>query len=178
MATNYMYYFKEGNFGTSERNIGASSQFDKVNPGDIVWAVTKTSDGSFMLAQRIDVVWRGNVEDAIQRGIEKEAIWGNEWTVIEGTKPRIRQRDWISLDPIAWDLRFNSAADRLNPDANNQVNPQQLRTMRELTDETAQILEQLLGDEPSAGIQIPKLLKVAVALFIVRRVIRFISRKR
>ena len=178
MTTNYMNYFKEGNLGTSERNIGASSQFDKVNTSDVVWVVTKTADGSFMLAQKIDVIWRGNVQDAIERGIEKEEIWGNDWTVIEGTKSRSILNKWINIDPIVWDIRFNSKTDRLTPDATNQVKPQQLQRIRELTDETAQTLEQLLGGEPPVGIHMPKPLRVIIALFLTRLVIRFLMRRR
>lgn len=118
-----------------------SDQLYRVAPGDTVWIVTVYPHGELVLLGKLQVGecidWEG-----AKRLLGTDDVWKAKYHVIAkpNTEEPLRK---VDLMGIAYDLRFVSKAgkDRLNvPDG--RVDAKQLQTMRELTKESATMLEQ------------------------------------
>lgn len=119
----------------------ASDQFERVRPGDRVWAVG-VEDGELLTIGYIDAGPVLSMEEARQR-VDYEP-WEAAYHVIVDRGERARR---VSLAAIARDLRFDSATSpRLTPSARGAVNAQQLQRIRRLTPESAALLERVWTD--------------------------------
>ena len=116
----------------------ASDQYDRVSVGDTVWIATVWPGGHLCVLGPIRV---GVVTDdaGVARHFGTEEFWQAEHHIIsaEDTAVGIREVDASDLAP---QLRFLSKNDRLKVEE-GRINPQQLQSLRELTPESAQILE-------------------------------------
>jgi len=140
---NYLQYWRPAqvNGARADTAIGHSSseQLGKVIAGDTLWIVT-LFDGALTLCARLKVEWRGPREDA-QAKLNTDDVWEAAHHVIanEDIQP-IRD---VDLSDIASLLRFRSSSnrDRLNV-TDGRVDGKQLQSMRELTPESVDLLQQ------------------------------------
>lgn len=122
----------------------ASDQLKRASDGDVIWAVTVYDGELFLLGKLIvDIITDRN--SAINR-LGQKGVWGNKQhygIAIPGKEEPLKK---ISLRNEAKRLVFissNAKSTRLNVDYKNNVNAQQLQTMRILDTSSAQLLEQI-----------------------------------
>jgi hypothetical protein len=116
-----------------------SEQFYRVKPNDTVWVVTVYPPGELVLLGRLRVGECTDLEGA-KRRLGTDDVWEAKHHVIAkpGTEEPSRE---VDLTDIARQLRFRSKVnDRLEV-TDGFVRAQQLQTMRELTPESATMLE-------------------------------------
>ncbi len=124
-------------------NHAASNQFHRVEEGDTVWLVFVRS-GELLLLGGIKV---GQVTDsegaALALGTRDLYESDHHILAANGTAHPIQE---IPITHLASRLRFESkgGSDRLKIEAGH-VNPQQLQTMRVLTQDSAEMLRETLG---------------------------------
>lgn len=143
MPQHFLNYWRwdtvQAEFASDEEvDHAASEQFSKIEIGDILWIVTVHS-GQLFLVGRLQVGWRGGLEEAKQR-LNTENIWQSNWHVIaqQGTKEPYKL---INLSSFAPQLRFQSnASDRLTIKSGS-IDSMQLRTIRLLTEESSRLLD-------------------------------------
>jgi hypothetical protein len=126
----------------------ASDQLRKVEAGDTVWIVTVSYLGELILAGRIRV--GGVIDDAEAVRRFGENVWEANHHIFaeKGTEEKARL---VNLMDIAASLRFKSknGNDRLTI-TDGKLNAQQLQSMRELTEDSVRLLEELWS-----GISLP-----------------------
>lgn len=115
-----------------------SDQFNRVAPDDTVWATTVYSPGELILIGRLQVGECTDLKGARDH-LGTDDVWEAKYHMIAkpGTEEPLRE---VSLTDIAGDLRFVSKKDRLKL-TDGLVDAKQLQTMRELTEESATMLE-------------------------------------
>ncbi len=116
-----------------------SDQFHRVQPGDTIWTVTVYPPGELVLLGRLRVGERTDYQGARER-FRTDDIWEAKYHVIaeSGTEEPLQE---VDLMDVARELRFVSKInDRLDL-VDGLVKAQQLQTMRELTPESAKMLE-------------------------------------
>ncbi len=119
----------------------ASDQLYRAQPGDTVWVVTVYKGGDAFLLGKLKVDESTDKEGA-KKLLETNDIFDRKYHVL--SKPRkaepLRK---ISLMDVVEDLRFVSKARRNRLKVTDgRVNAQQLQSMRELTSESARMLEE------------------------------------
>lgn len=151
MATSFLAYWKPSTVDAEIEDgepvsHAASNQFGRVEAGDVVWLVT-VREGRLRLVTAIDV---GHVTDqagaAALVGKQPSDLWDADTHIVaaDGTAREIVDRD---IQHLASKLRFVSPGgnDRLTLTSDGLVNPQQLQTMRVLTDGSADLLAGVLS---------------------------------
>ena len=146
MPRNFLLYWKPGRVkwaldrGWVARNMG-SDQLYRARRGDTVWGATVYSPGELVLVGRLRVGECTDYEGA-KRILDTDDVIEKNYQVIAeaGTAERVREVDLMDL---AGELRFVSKAgkDRLQV-TDGRVKAQQLQTMRELTEDSAAMLEE------------------------------------
>lgn len=122
----------------------ASNQLKRASNGDVIWVVTVYS-GEIVLVGRLIVDIITDREGAINK-LGQQDVWGDKKyyaIAIRGKEERLKR---ISLRNEAKKLVFissNVRSTRLNIDERNNINAQQLQTMRIFDRESAQLLEQI-----------------------------------
>ncbi len=144
--THYLLYWKIApeerlNLATNRTaSYAASNQLGRVKPGDILWIVNVYL-GHLLLAGRLQVE---TVVDDIEIAQELVGNYPGEWYEAEwyaiANKYNVEPLREVDLTPLVGDIRFNSTADRLFLH-NGRVDANQLRSLRELTDDSAKLLE-------------------------------------
>lgn len=142
--SHYMLYWQERSVRDHDANdlpldVIASNQLFRVSPGDTVWIVTLTEDRELVLAGRMMVADVVEHEEALQR-MRNAGLWQAEYYAfpVPGTEEFLRETD---IHHLVEDLRFESENDRLVV-RDGQINPQQLQSMRKLTPESSDMLEE------------------------------------
>jgi hypothetical protein len=118
-----------------------SEQFYRVRPDDTVWAMTVYPPGELVLLGRLRVGECKDLEGA-KRRLGTDDVWEASYHVIAkpGSAEALRE---VDLTRLAGELRFRSKVnDRLDV-TDGFVRAQQLQTMRELTSESATLLEEI-----------------------------------
>jgi hypothetical protein len=138
----------------SNENHSASNQFGRVAKGDTVWIVTIRS-GRLHLVTRIKVEHVTNQYEAARLlKCKPRHLWEAEYHIIgaPGTEMPILDLD---IHRLAGKLRFRSAAgnDRLAIRKNGTVAPQQLQTMRVLSEGSADLLHDAAEKAESAAMR-------------------------
>lgn len=121
-------------------NHSAGDQLAKVKPGDTVWIVTVRAPGKLALLGRIRVARCTGYDEAL-RLLDEPDIWPANHHVI--ARPGTEHDPInVSLQDVAGKLRFQSPTgrDRLTL-RSGLVEPYQLQAMRELTPESADLLQ-------------------------------------
>ena len=121
-------------------NHSASDQLGSVRPDDTVWVVTVHPGGELILLGRVVVGECTDLEGAEKR-LGTDDVWEAKHHVIAkpGTEGPLRE---VGLMDVAEDLRFLSKVnDRLDL-VDGQVSAKQLQRIRELTPESARMLEE------------------------------------
>jgi tetratricopeptide (TPR) repeat protein len=116
----------------------AGNQFATVERGDHLWVMTLNEDRELFLAGHLLVGEVVEYEEATRR-MPNAGLWQAEYYAFpeEGTEEFLHP---IPLAGVAGELRFKDEnADRLLV-MNGQVNPAQLRTIRELTEGAARLI--------------------------------------
>ncbi|MEN9936831.1 MAG: hypothetical protein RLZZ387_3410 [Chloroflexota bacterium] len=112
----------------------------KVKLGDTIWVVT-VEDGVFLLLGRVIVgeVIEGRAEAIARLGTDD--IWDATYTVLAepGT---IEPLQPVNISPIAEHLVFKSRSAAKLTVVGGKVNPQQLQSTRELTPQSADLIEE------------------------------------
>ncbi|NUN96363.1 MAG: DUF3883 domain-containing protein [Candidatus Omnitrophica bacterium] len=131
----------------------AGQQLKRVAAGDTVWIITYYA-GEICLRGRIVVEKVTDFEGAA-RYLGTSDLWESDYHLL--AKPGTEEPlDDIPLSDCVADLRFNSKKDRLTLDADDMVDPQQIQTMRELTPESAAILQKIWDEAAMpSGAEIP-----------------------
>jgi len=145
MATrgdHYLLYWQERSVLDHAANevpldVVASNGLFGVEQGDKLWIVTLTQDRELFLAGRLVVGEIVEHEEAIRR-MPDAGLWQSEYYAFPepGTEEFFRP---LPLTEIAEELRFDDENDRLMI-LDGQINPQQLRSRRKLTSESAELI--------------------------------------
>lgn len=143
--THYLLYWK---IAPEERlhlaahrkaDYAAGKHLERVKPGDILWIVNLYT-GHLLLIGRLLVETVVDDIEIAQDLVGHTQNWvDGEWYAI-ANKYNVEPLREVDLTPLVGDIRFNSAADRLFLH-NGRVDTNQLRALRELTDESAKLLE-------------------------------------
>lgn len=121
-------------------NFAASAQFTRLRPRDMLWIVA-IIEGRLTLLGRLAVDRVVNRESAIKElGTD---VYDAPLCAI-AVRETVRNIVEVDIQPIAAQLRFASVKDRLRFAHPDSTDGKQLQTMRELTTESAAILEKLL----------------------------------
>jgi hypothetical protein len=122
----------------------ASGQYGRLSAGDTLWIVTAWYGGVLTLIGRLVVDQIVDQQTAAQL-LDTTDLWEAKYHVI-GSASRAEPMREVDISDIAGQLRFQSAQDRLVV-VDGRVRANQLQTMRELTDDSARLLETRWSDE-------------------------------
>ncbi|MCC6451617.1 MAG: tetratricopeptide repeat protein, partial [Acidobacteria bacterium] len=158
----YMLYWQERSVQEHASNdlpldVIASNQLFRVRPGDVIWIVTLTQERELVLAGRMSVDEIVEYEEAIRR-MPDAGLWQAEYYAFPEPETEEYLRE-IDIQHLAEDLRFDSENDRLIL-REGKINPQQMQSMRKLTRESAEMLEEAFysglidSDEQSPEVQV------------------------
>ncbi len=143
MARHFLLYWKLSKVEYHYYGAGldhlASNQLGKVQPSDVIWVVT-VRGGDLMLAGRMVIGLLTDASDADEVFDEFE-LKNPRWQVT--AKPgTVEKMQLINLTELAvtMSLRFQSQSDRLRLTREGRLNPISLYNMRQLTDESAALL--------------------------------------
>lgn len=149
MAKQFLHYWKpstaDAEADTKILDHAASNQFKRVAKGDTVWLVT-ARDGVLELIGKLKVaIVCGQAEAASHLRLDPDDLWDASHHIIAedgGLAPV-----WAEIQKAAAKLSFVSSTGRASLDLDDgKVNPSQLQTMRELSAESAELLEQIFKD--------------------------------
>ncbi len=122
------------------RNVG-SSQIQRASAGDTIWIVTLTEGFELGLAGRLLV---GDVVPRIiaELLLETTDLWDSEFHALAemGTAERMKG---VSLGFDASELRFVDGQPDRFLISNGQINPDQLKRMRELDSSSVQLMKEI-----------------------------------
>ena len=147
MARHFMLYWRPE---TVERHLACdfllrnagSNQLDRVNAGDTLWIVTTGESYQLGLAGRLRVGSVVNLAEA-KRRLGTEDLWGARFHALASPSTAQKMRG-LSLAEVAAALRFvGGAIERLTVKDAGEVHPSELRTMLELSAQSAALLERL-----------------------------------
>ncbi len=122
-----------------------SNQLNTIQRGETIWIVTLFPDGELVLAGKIEVGEATNAERARQV-LGTDDLWPSRYHVIAkaGTADYMRR---VSLTNFAPELRFQDAqGTELEIKSNGEIERTQFKSMRVLTDTTAELLDQVWMD--------------------------------
>ncbi|MCG3199129.1 MAG: hypothetical protein GHCLOJNM_03638 [bacterium] len=142
----------EQDLGTVLNHI-AGQQLKRVAAGDTVWIVTHR-DGAVSLRGRIVVDAVTDFDGACER-LGTTDLWESDYHLIAepGTEEPL---DDIPLEENVALLRFNSKKDRFTVEKDGRVDYHQMQTMRELTPESAELLQKIWDEAAMpSGSEIP-----------------------
>ncbi len=133
-----------------ERNLGlnhiAGGQLKRVSPDDHLWIVS-VYEGNLWLAGHIHVDKVLNASEA-EAYLGRSDLYESEFHAV--TRPdEVEPFEILDVHGIASELHFNSLTgkDRLKIEDDGSITAYQLQTMRELTPESADILEGIWYDD-------------------------------
>jgi hypothetical protein len=147
MPREFLHYWRPDTVDHESKNNDrlthiASNQLSpsRVRRGDVIWIVT-VRDGELFLVSRVVV---GRVIEGQQ---EAEQHFGTSdlWEAAYHIEPMPGAEAFlheVSISDIAASLRFQSTTTADLTLQNGRVNPQQLQSMRRLTDDSADLLQQ------------------------------------
>ena len=138
-------YRREIGFG-KPLNFAASAQFVRLQPGDVLWIVA-LKQRRLTLLGRLVVATIANRENAVKE-IGEDTYEAPLYALAKDTVHDLIE---VDIQQLAARLRFNSVKDRLNLPDPDCTNGQQLQTMRELTPETASLLQTVLHSNGKHG---------------------------
>lgn len=143
--THYLLYWKIApeerlNLAANRRaDYAAGKYLERVKPGDILWIVN-VHIGHLFLIGRLQVETVVDDIEIAQDLVGRTDNWvDGEWYAI-ANKYNVEPLREVDLTPLVGEIRFNSQADRLYLH-NKRIDANQLRSLRELTDESAKLLE-------------------------------------
>lgn len=123
-------------------NHTASDQkrLGNVRPDDTVWAITVYPEGELVLLGRV-IVGKCIGEEGAKKLLGTDDVWQAKYHAIakSGTEEPLQE---VDLMDVAEDLRFVSKVNDHLDLVDGRVNAQQLQSMRELTPESARMLEE------------------------------------
>jgi hypothetical protein len=123
-------------------NHAGSNQLGWVSPGDVLWIVTTAEADELGLAGRLKVGAVVSLNEAKFR-LNRYDLWPSHYHALAVPNTAEPMRG-ISLYEAAGRLRFaDEGPDRLTVTLGGAVNPIELRTMRELSAESALLLHQI-----------------------------------
>ncbi len=128
-------------------NFAASVQFARLQPGDVLWIVA-LKQRRLTLLGRLVVDRVENRENAVKK-IGEDTYQAPLYALAK--KDTVHELIEADIQQLAARLRFNSVKDRLNLPDPDCTNGQQLQTMRELTPETASLLQTVLHSNGKQG---------------------------
>lgn len=145
-----LIYWQERNVRDHEASgypldVVSSRQLKRAKAGDTLWLVTINQVGELILAGRLKAGEIVDYQTAIRK-LNDTSLWdGGFFALSKENEAEFLHR--INLGARALDIRFaNPESDRFVL-KNGKINPQQLQTMRELTAESDQILNQIWEDD-------------------------------
>lgn len=117
----------------------ASAQLQKVKPGDVLWLVNVYLN-ELLLIGRLQVETVVSDSEIAQELVEDTDDWIEaDWYAIANRYHAEPMRE-VNITYLVDSLRFNSPAYRLDT-SEGRINPQQFRALRELTGESAELIE-------------------------------------
>lgn len=122
-------------------DVVSSRQLKRAKAGDCLWIVTINSAGELILVGRLKIGEIVDYQTAVRK-LNDTSLWDGGYFAlpVEGEAEYLQP---INIKDIQLDLRFaNSEADRFVL-KNGKINAQQLQTMRELSQESADLLAQI-----------------------------------
>lgn len=142
----FLLYWQERNVRDHEASgypldVVSSRQLKRANAGDCLWIVTINSAGELILAGRLKIGEIVDYKTAVRR-LNDANLWDGGFYALpaDGEAEYLQP---INIKDIQLDLRFaNSEADRFVL-KNGKINAQQLQTMRELSMESADLLDEI-----------------------------------
>lgn len=140
----YMLYWQEQSVIAHASNdtsldVVASNQLMFVYPGDTLWVVTLTEERELVLAGKMVVGEVVDYEEAIRR-MPDTGLWQAEFYAF----PEPETEEYLRrshIHDVANELRFEGENNRLIL-RDSKLNPKQLKNIRKLTPETAEIFEE------------------------------------
>jgi hypothetical protein len=129
---------------------GASEQFDRIVPGDVVWVVTSPARDALILVGRLNVVRVTSSLSEAQAWVGRQDLWTANWYAL-ADKGQARPKQDIDISKSAAELRFRSEFERLR--AGNWG--QQLQSMRRLTDRSAAMLQHVWDSVGQTRVGLP-----------------------
>jgi len=121
------------------------AQLRRVKPGDVLWVINVHQGRLFLIGRLLTEFVVDDSEVALALVEPEDEIWPDaEWYVISNRYSAESLRE-IDVTPLAGGLTFDSGSYQL--DLSGGVDVGQLRALRRLTPETAQLLEQVWYDD-------------------------------
>lgn len=110
-----------------------------VEAGDVIWIVTLTEERELFLAGKLTVGDIVEYEGAVRR-LPNAGLWQAEYYAFpqKDTEEYLRK---VEIHHLAADIRFEGDNDRFIL-RNGRINPQQLRSIRKLTQRSVELLEE------------------------------------
>ncbi len=142
MSRDFLFYWKPSQAQEEQGSLltsAGSNQFYRVHREDTVWMTTRNSHGDLILIGRVRVEECTDYAGARKRFPTKN-VFPSQYQIIAKPETVERLRE-VDISNIAGDLRFASKKNRLKV-TDGQVDAKQLQSMRELTPESARILEE------------------------------------
>jgi hypothetical protein len=127
--------------------FAASAHFVRLQPDDVLWIVALKERRPTLLG-RLEVATIENRENAVKQ-IGEDTYEAPLYALAK--KETVHDLMEVDIQQLAARLRFNSVKDRLNLPDPDCTNGQQLQTMRELTPETASLLQTVLHSNGKHG---------------------------
>lgn len=130
----------------SPLDVVSSHQLKRVKAGDTLWLVTINQAGELILAGGLKIGEIVDYKTAVER-LNDSSLWDGGFYALPQEDEAEYLRPTNLGEAAAFDLRFaNTASDRLAL-KNGKINPQQLQTMRELTEDSAEMLARIWETE-------------------------------
>lgn len=157
MTKHFLQYWKpeqvDYNFEVDPTlNHTASGQFHRVSEGDVIWIITIRPHGRLSLVGRIEVgkvTGQAEAERLIGMPLYKAAYHA---IAKDGT---VEVQSETDIKNLAVRLRFASAKDRLTV-VSGQVDGKQLQAIRELTPDSALLLEETWRGQKGGRVKLPR----------------------
>lgn len=142
----FLLYWQERSVAVHQESgypldVVSSRQLKRAEAGDTLWIVTINHAGELILAGRLRAGEIVDYQTAIRK-LNDTSLWDGGFFAL----PKENEAEYlrsINIKDVQLDLRFaNSEADRFVL-KNGKINAQQLQTMRELSQESADLLAQI-----------------------------------
>lgn len=151
-AKSYMLYWKitpEERFDLANRrraDVAAHNQLNKVQPGDVLWIVNIFHNHLFLIGRLAVELVLDDTQLAQELVDSPQETWQEaDWYAI-ANRYNVEPLREVNITPFVAQLRFNSDADCLDI-TEGAVDVKQLLSVRELTPESAHLLEQVWYDD-------------------------------
>jgi hypothetical protein len=143
MPTNYLVYWRPKNvdYALARRmavDYASSNQFQRIYPEDVCWFVTVRKGELFLISRLL--VGERTTWEAARQILKRENLRKARYVVIakQGTEEVLSE---VPINDIAPCLRFTSKYMNHLTIRQGGINPQQLQTIRQLTDTSSKLLE-------------------------------------